>query len=53
MNSNHPCVDLTDCQDGVTNDCTQICHRDTGGMHQCYCKTGYRLQSDEATCEGG
>ena len=43
----------TECQDGVTNNCTQECTRDMdAGVYNCSCFTGYELSNDSTTCKG-
>ena len=45
-------VDIDECQEGVTNNCTQGCARDSiSGGHQCSCGLGYDLVGG-TTCEG-
>ena len=42
------------CQDGVTNNCTQNCIRNiTTGAHECSCHSGYEIQTgSDSVCEG-
>ena len=44
----------TECQDGVTNNCTQDCTRNViAGVHECSCKTGFEFALGSASiCEG-
>ena len=49
------CAGPTECQDGVTNNCTQTCTRIVSNgtsSYECGCKEGYELNSDNATCVG-
>ena len=45
---------LTECQDGVTNNCTQECTRDIlSGEHNCSCRSGFRISdTSDSMCEG-
>ena len=48
-------ADPTECQDGVTNDCTHTCTRTVSNgssSYECGCDEGYELSLDNATCEG-
>ncbi len=36
----------TECQDGVTNNCSQACTRNILGDYECSCNDGYALQMD-------
>ena len=47
-------VDSTECQDGVTNNCTQECTRDSvTGEHHCSCNEGYELiDGSDSKCGG-
>ena len=49
-------TDPTECQDGVTNNCTQNCTRTTSmngtSSYECGCNQGYELNLDNATCDG-
>ena len=38
-----PHLESTECQDGVTNNCSQTCTRDDLKEHQCSCFVGYEL----------
>ena len=44
----------TQCQDGVTNNCTQGCTRDNiTGVHKCSCQEGFDVSSgSESECKG-
>ena len=44
----------TQCQDGVTNNCTQECSRNvTNGVHECSCRPGYEFAlGSNSICEG-
>ena len=44
----------TQCQDGVTNNCTQECTRDINtGIHNCSCYLGYQIDADyDTVCSG-
>ena len=43
----------TECQDGVTNNCTQECARDNTGVYTCHCLEGYNISSDsDSVCNG-
>ena len=47
--------DPTECQDGVTNNCTQICNRTVSNgtsFYECGCDKGFQLNSDSTTCDG-
>ena len=47
--------DPTECQDGVTNNCTQTCNRTLSNetfTYECGCDEGYQLNSDSTTCDG-
>ena len=50
------CTGPTECQDGVTNDCTQNCTRSTSNKtyyYECGCNEGYELNpADYTTCDG-
>ena len=51
----HTLSDPTECQDGVTNNCTQNCTRTFSNgtsSYECGCSEGYRLNLDNATCDG-
>ena len=39
------CIDSNECQDGVTNNCSQMCTRNSGG-YVCSCDNGYVQMSD-------
>ena len=45
-------IAMDDCQDGVTNNCTDICSRDRNGVHVCDCREGFSLEADRETCTG-
>ena len=47
-------TDLTQCQDGVTNNCTQKCTRDADTeVYNCSCHPGYQIDADHDTlCSG-
>ena len=36
----------TECQDGVTNNCSQACIQDFLGRYECSCNDGYALHVD-------
>ena len=45
----------TECQDGVTNDCTETCTRTVSNgtsSYECGCYEGYELNPDNTTCHG-
>ena len=42
--------DIDEC-DNENSNCSQFCNN-TIGSYQCYCEDGYRLDSDEHTCNG-
>ena len=45
----------TECQDGVTNNCTQTCTRTISNgtsSYECGCSEGFELNSDNTTCDG-
>ena len=46
----------TECQDGVTNNCTQTCSRNVSqngtSSYECGCSEGYLLNEDGAICDG-
>ena len=47
------CAGPTECQDGVTNNCTQTCNRTVSNgtsSYECGCYEGYELDSDNTTC---
>ena len=47
--------DPSECQDGVTNNCTQTCNRTVSNettSYECGCDEGYQLNSDGTTCDG-
>ena len=47
--------DPTECQDGVTNNCTQTCNRTVSNettSYECNCDEGFQLNSDGTTCDG-
>ena len=49
------CAGPTECQDGVTNNCTQTCNRTLSNetfTYECGCDEGYQLNSDSTTCDG-
>ena len=49
------CTGPTECQNGVTNDCTQTCTRSTSNetyYYECGCNDGYQLNLDYTTCDG-
>ena len=49
------CAGPTECQDGITNNCTQICTRTVSNgasSYECGCNKGYKLDSDNTTCVG-
>ena len=51
----HDCTDPTECQDGVTNNCTQTCARTTSNgtsFYECGCDEGFKLSPDNTTCDG-
>ena len=41
----------TECQDGVTNNCSQACIRDFLGRYECSCNDGYALHMDACVGE--
>ena len=44
-------ADIDECAEG-TDRCSQNCHN-TIGSYTCSCNTGYRLNADGVTCDGG
>ena len=45
-------VDIDECGEEGTNDCTQICNNEDGG-YSCTCiNVGYQIDSDNRTCKG-
>ena len=45
-------TDINECVEDVGIDCEQTCVNTIGG-YNCSCETGYQLQQDGTTCEGG
>ena len=47
-------VGPTQCQDGVTHNCTHECIKDNiTGIHKCSCPEGFTISSGtESVCEG-
>jgi hypothetical protein len=45
---------INECQDGITNECTQMCSKDIEAMtYNCSCILGYVVnEEDSNTCEG-
>ena len=52
----HLLLGPTECQDGVTNNCTQECTRyryANTGVYNCSCYPGYNISTDDSTsCHG-
>ena len=44
-------VDIENCINGTNDVCEQICIELEGGF-SCGCRDGYRLKSDNVSCEG-
>ena len=44
-------LDIIDCINGMNDICEQVCIELEGGF-SCGCKDGYRLKSDNVSCEG-
>ena len=44
-------LDIIDCINGTNDICEQVCIELEGGF-SCGCKDGYRLKSDNVSCEG-
>ena len=40
-------IDASECQDGVTNNCSQICRRNGSSGYECSCENGYALKNDQ------
>ena len=48
-------ADPTECQYGITNDCTQTCNRtilNGVSSYECGCYEGFELNLDNTTCDG-
>ena len=48
------CVGQSECQDGITNECTQLCSLDNETMNYiCNCSNGYVVNTDDPNiCDG-
>ena len=44
-------VDIDECGEEGTSNCTQICNNEDGG-YSCTCIDGYQIDSDNRTCKG-
>jgi hypothetical protein len=43
--------DIDECQDGRNGGCDHQCNN-TPGSYFCSCKTGFKLNNDQTSCEG-